>query len=41
MYPNGLRTPGLENVNLTLNRQFLIKEGVRLGVVAEATNLLN
>jgi hypothetical protein len=40
-YINGLRTPGLANVNLTINRKFQIVERMQLEFLAEATNLFN
>lgn len=37
----GLRTPGFYNTNLTVTRQFQIRESVRMELMAEATNALN
>ena len=36
-----LRTPGLANVNLTVNRKFHLKERAELQFLAEATNVFN
>jgi hypothetical protein len=41
MYPNGLRTPGLANVNLSIQREISIRERLRLLFAAEATNAFN
>ena len=41
MYPNGLRTPGLANVNLSISREFPIHERLRLEFAAQATNAFN
>jgi hypothetical protein len=38
---DGLRTPGLANVNLTVNRIFPVAENLKLEFLAEATNLFN
>jgi len=40
-YLDALRTPGLANVNLTVNRKFHIKERAELQFLAEATNVFN
>jgi hypothetical protein len=40
-YYGWLRTPGLYNVNLTVNRMFQVHERVQMELVGEATNLLN
>ncbi len=40
-YVDGLRTPGFQNVNLTINRQFRFTERLRMELLGEATNLLN
>ena len=41
MYPNGLRTPGLANVNLAISREIRIRESLRLEFAAQATNAFN
>ncbi len=41
MYEGWLRTPGLRNMNLALNRIIRVKEGVQMELLGEATNLLN
>ncbi len=40
-YLDALRTPGLANVNLTVNRKFRLTERAQLQFLAEATNLFN
>ena len=40
-YLDALRTPGLANVNLTVNRKFHLKERAELQFLAEATNAFN
>jgi len=40
-YLDALRTPGLANVNLTVNRKFRLTERVEMQFLAEATNLFN
>ena len=40
-YPNGLRTPALANVNLSIEREIPIHENLRLVFAAEATNAFN
>ena len=40
-YMGQLRTPGLANVNLTINRKFHLKERAELQFLAEATNAFN
>jgi hypothetical protein len=40
-YLDNLRTPGLANVNLTVNRKFQLRERTELQFLAEATNAFN
>ncbi len=40
-YLDALRTPGLANVNLTVNRKFRLTERAEMQFLAEATNLFN